>query len=385
MKTKDERHDLRLLLRVWDEMAEAALEATDDEIAEAIQEEERDPEEVARQFRLLVERALQEETRPKTPTPRARWASLRLDFCLADLRIQELRQAAVWQPLLAAFIVLPVLIAGVVALVLSAAGLSSSTVFFSLMTGALVAFTGTLVCSASVSVVAAGLGGIPVSVALGILSGLLLEARGGVDRAGELLAGAHPVISGLGGLAALARPSGISMALVASSIVLLGLAMGHVRSAAGQTSERWSATGVLRAIGIGTVGAIGPGLVFGLSSLAKHSRAAELAFALGLAVIGGLAFGSAAGIRSASARRGVLFGLCYAVSTLLLISLGFQLESAFWRLLLATTANHILLQGVFFAWTYVVAEKVGGPRSGVIASVAEGVPPYCLFILSRTW
>jgi hypothetical protein len=392
---EDEIRDLRLLTRFWDEMAEVTLEATDDEITDTIRRDGREPEQVAQQTRHLVEKALQrsrhEELRSSTPIaskiPRSRdgWASLRLDFCLADLRPQELRHPATLQALLAAFVLLPVLVAGAVTLVLSVTGTSPSTILFGGIAGALVAFTGTLVCSAPVSVVAAGLGGIPVSVVLGIASGLLLEANGGVKQAGKLLAGKGPVISGLGGLSALVRPSGISVALVAISVVLLSFAMGRVRSIAGQGSARWAAASVLKSVGIGIIGSMGPGLVYGISSLANQGRAAELAFALGLAVVGGLAFGAAVGIRSRSSRRGLYFGLCYGVFTLVLIALGFQLESPFWRLLLATTTNHILLQGTFFSFTYVVAERIGGPRSGIIASAVEGVPPYCIFILTRAW
>lgn len=308
---------------------------------------------------------------------------IRTDFCLADLKPQELRHPATWQTLLSAFVALPFLVAGTVALVLWAAGVSPSTVLFGAISGALVAFTGTAICSAPVSVLAASLGGIPISVVLGIFSGLLLQAKGGVQQAGGLLADTLPVIPGLGGLSALVQPSGISVVLVATSVVLLSLAMGRVRSIAGQASGPWTGAGVLKAIGIGMVGAMGPGLVFGISSLGSRGRTAELAFALGLAVIGGLAFGAAAGLRARSSRRGVFFGMCYGVLTLLLIALGLKLESTYWRLLLATTTNHILLQGTFFGWTYVAAEKIGGPRSGVIASAVEGVPPYCIFILMR--
>lgn len=323
------------------------------------------------------------------PTPdagRAPAGPIRFDFCLADLRPQELHHAAALPALLFAFVLLPSLVASVVALVLSIAGVSSSAVLFGGLAGALVAFTGTIVCSASVSVVAASLGGIPVSLVLGITSALLLESKGGVRQAGELLSGAAPVLPGLGGLLALVRPTGISVALVATAVGLLSLAMGWVRSTAGQRwNGAWTATSVAKAIGIGIIGAMGPGLVYGISSLGEHGRMAELAFGLGLAVVGGVAFGAAAGIRSGKTRRGVYFGLFYLALTLILILLGFRLESSFWRLLLATTTNHILLQGTFFAFTYVIAEKAGGPRSGVIASVVEGVPPYCIFILTRPW
>ncbi len=305
------------------------------------------------------------------------------DFCLADLQLRDLRTPDLWQALLIGFVFIPALVALAVALVLSAAGVSSSTLLFGSVGGALVALTGTAVCSASVSVVAASVGGLPVSVVIGITSGMLLEARGGVSQAGAVLGGA-PIIPGLGGLSALIRPSGISVALTATAVGLLSLAMGRVRAvaAAGQPLAT-TARGALRAIFIGVLGAMGPGLVYGIALLGKQGRTAEIAFGLGLAALGGAAFGSAVRIRTGSSRRGLWFGLSYGVVTLLVIVCGFRLESSLLRLLLATTTNHILLQGTFYAFTYVVGEKAGGPRSGVIASLIEGVPPYCIFVLTR--
>jgi hypothetical protein len=307
------------------------------------------------------------------------------DFCLADLQLRDLKQPDLWQALLTGFVVIPALVSLAVALVLSAAGVSPSTVLFGGIGGGLVALTGTAVCSSSVSVVAASVGGVPVSVVLGITSGVLLQSRGGAGRAGAIL-GQSPILPGLGGLSALIHPSGLSVALTATAVGLLSLAMGRVRAVASEGKmAATSANGALRAIFIGVLGAAGPGLVYGLALLGKPGRTAEITFGLGLAAIGGAVFGGAARIRSGSFRRGLWFGLSYAVLALLVIVFGFRLESPLLRLVLATTTNHILLQGTFYAFTYVVAEKAGGPGSGVIASLIEGVPPYCIFVLTRPW
>ncbi len=308
------------------------------------------------------------------------------DFCLADLDRRDFRQPAVWQALLTAFVLAPALVAGLVAATLWTMGVSPPMVQVGCIAGALVALTGTVVCSASVSLVAAGTGGIPISVVLGASAGLLLQSRGSVARAVTQLDGL-PVVAGMGGMAALLRAPLLSVALTAVAIAVLGLAMGRVRGAGGAAAA--SAGGgktpkaALRALAVAVLGAAGPGLVYGIGLLGRPGRPAATCFAVGLGIVGGTAFGASAAIRTGRVRRGIGFGVAYLVLVCTIVACAYGLVSPLWRLLFATTVNHILLQGTFFAFAYVLAEKLDGPRHGVAASLLEGVPPYCIFILTR--
>ncbi len=159
------------------------------------------------------------------------WLSgpVRPDFCLAELGLRDLRSWTVWRPLVYGFVLGPAFVAAVVALFLGALGISPAPLGFGVVAGLLVALTGTLVCGSCVSVVAANLGGLPISIFLGITNGLLVQSAGGLENAGERLAGTAPVFPGLGGLPALIRPPSLTVILVAGSIGLLSLAMGRVR------------------------------------------------------------------------------------------------------------------------------------------------------------
>jgi hypothetical protein len=247
----------------------------------------------------------------------------------------------------------------------------------------LIAWSGTFACGGGVSVAAAGFGGIPVSAILGITYGFLLQAVGGVEVAGDRLKSSTLLNAGLGGLPALIRPSGISIVLTAAAVGFLSLAMGWVRQRAGEPQSRNGAIwGILRAFVLSNVG---PGLIVGISKLGELTGAADFAFGLGLALVGGCAFGWAAGLRSRNARRGLAFGLGYGLITGLLVLLGVQLGETSWRLLLATTTNHILLQGTFFALAYALGERWAGTRGGIVASSAEGIGGYVGFLLSKPW
>jgi hypothetical protein len=320
-------------------------------------------------------------SKPSTPALRALRSTFRPDFCLADLRFHELRNPATWQALLVGFIFIPALVAGAVALVLSAAGVHPSTVLFGVIASAIIAETGTIACGTATSFVAASTGGIPISVALGITYAFLLKSEGGVGQAGAILSRGSPVFLGLGGLPAVIYPSLSSVALVAAAVGFLSLAMGWVRHLAGERRrDSRRALGVIMAI---AVSAAGPGVILGISKLSGQGRGAEIVFGLGLALVGGTAFGAAAGVRSRRARRGVIFGLCYGLLTSLVALIGDQLADPTWSLLFATTFNHILLQGTFFSLAYVLGERAGGPRGGTVASSVEGIGGYVGFLLSR--
>jgi hypothetical protein len=313
--------------------------------------------------------------------PAARLA-FRPDYCLADLRGEELLRPATWQTLLLAFALVPILAGGVVSLGLWAAGVSPSAVRFGALAAVLVAMTGTFVCSASVSVVAAAVGGLPVSVVLGATYGILLQSAGGTDQVAAILGRGPLVVPGLGGLSALVTPPGATVALTAGTLAFLSVAMARLRTLGGQgTGRRRALKGV---VGAALVAALGPGLIFGATALASKSAPEAPAFGAALAVIGGSACAVAVRVRSGSGRRALGFGAAYALLACLLVALGLRLQPA-WTLLLASTANHILLQGSFFSLAYVLGEKVAGPQGGLIASLIEGGPPYCAFIVARHW
>ena len=108
------------------------------------------------------------------------------DFCLAELRPADLRAWPVWRSLLCGFGLVPSFVAAAIALVLTLVGSSPSALAFGTASGALVALTGTLICGATVSVVAASLGGIPIRqleapLVLAVLR--KIEARGSLETA----------------------------------------------------------------------------------------------------------------------------------------------------------------------------------------------------------
>lgn len=314
----------------------------------------------------------------------AKWVagSVRPDFCLAELQLQDLRSWAVWRALLYSFTLVPAFIAAVVALFLTVTGTLPGPLGFGVVASILVALTGTFVCGATVSVVAASLGGIPISIFLGVTNGLLVQSAGGLERAGRMLRGTALVIPGLGGLPALIRPPGLAVTLIASSIGLLSLAMGAVRNLTRPRGEgAWNVRGILRAV---VLSGLGPGLILGFSLLGARLGLEKFAFGLGLALFGGIAFGAAVAVRSGKVHEGLFFGFCYASCVLLSAILGPWLTPGLVsRLLLAATIHHIALQGTFFALAYVLGERSCGPGGGVVASSFEGIAGYTGFLLSR--
>lgn len=377
----DELHGPATVSRIWEEIAEATLELSDREIEEVVRSGGRDPAEVVREARLsaaeAIARARGEGSRRR---PGAPWAPPRLDFCLADLGRRDLLRPAVWQALGIGYLLIPALVAGLVALVLLAADVPRFAVAFGSAAAALIAWSGTFACGATVSVVAAGVGGIPLSVALGVTYGFLLRSLGSLDQAAAVWTGTSPVVAGLGGLPGLVRPAWFAVALVALAVGLLSLAMGWVRGAAGGPRGIPRVAGILLAV---LVSGLGPGLVFGISALAGGDGASEGPFAVALAVVGGGAFGVAAGLRSGSLRRGVAFGLTFSALVVLLLLSGRVFDQPLARLLVSTTLYHVLLQGTFFALAYVLGERSGGPRGGAAASSIEGIGGYLGFLLVR--
>jgi hypothetical protein len=304
------------------------------------------------------------------------------DFCLAELRTADLRSWPIWQSLLCSFALVPSFVAVAVALVLALAGSPPSAFFFGITVGALVAFIGTLVCGATVSVVGASLGGIPISILLGVTNGLLVRSAGGLEQAADRLRNVAPVVPGLGGLVALIRPPVSAVILISGSIGLLSVAMGAVRRLRGVGTERdWNLKGLVQAV---VLSSMGPGLIAGIGTLGARMGFGEWSFGVGLAFTGGIAFGASIALRSGRRRGALLFGLGYAALVLLSVMMGPRLAlGVAYRLMLATTAHHIVLQGTFFALAYTLGERSSGPRGGALASSVEGIAGYTGFLLSR--
>lgn len=379
----NEKLDLNLYIRIYDEMADLAFESSDEDLLLPTRVDPRELDSAASEIRILVHQSLEQSAGRPAELARNWGSGLQWDRCLAELHFRDLLLPSTQLWLFAAFVALPALVGLNVLLVLLAFGTSAPTAIFGAVAGALAALVGGLVCGASVNVVGASLGGIPVSWLLGFLSGILLDQAGGVHSALEVTASAAPVVAGLGGLSALLRPPPLAVGAVAISIFLLSVVMGVARSRAGKRSQPWTWAGLAKIVAIGVAGAGGPGLIFGICSLAGQGPAAEMAFATSLAVVGGSAFGSAALLRTGDRKRGLAFALAYAVLAFAIAASGFNSESATLRLLFATVVDHVLLQGTFFAFSYVTAERLAGPRGGIVASAVEGIPAYCIFILSR--
>jgi hypothetical protein len=301
------------------------------------------------------------------------------DFCLGELGSRELRSPAVWSMLAVGLVAIPALIAGLIALVLAGIGVSREGIGFGMGAGALIAFFGTCVCGSTVSLLAASVGGIPISGLLGAMYGYLLDAAGGFAGVAARFAGTAPVFVGFGGLPAILRPPVQLVLMTAISIAILSAAMGSARRANG--TDGGAHGGVIALAKAILLSGAGPGLIFAINLLVARVISANFGFGIGLASIGGIAFGAAVAVRSRKSRRGLVFGMVYFASMLLLVSFGASLPQASpLRLLLATAAQHICLQGTFFALAYVLGERSGGPRDGVIASTVEGVGGYVAFL-----
>lgn len=303
------------------------------------------------------------------------------DFRLADLSPRLLAQRAFW-PTVGMLAVLCPLLAGLLAAaLLQVADGAAPPLAFCLLSAAVIAWTGGVVCGTTVSVAASSVGALPLTATLTMLGARLLATAGGAHTLAAKLAATPLRFSVLGGLPTLVPAPAWGVALVDVGIVALSLAMAAARRGTFTKGPRGHRARWLMAL---LLAFSGPGLVMGLSLILQGTAQQRWPLPVGLALIGGPAFAVCVALQHQRPRRrrALLAGALYAVACLLLPWLISSLPGASTALLLTVLGAHVLLQGTFFSLSYLLGERLGGVWIGALASAVEGAAGYTGFLIA---
>lgn len=309
-------------------------------------------------------------------------AALTRDFPLLRLSPRLLSSPEFWPTLTMGYLLSPLLCALLVAGLLSALGSGASTVLFGAAAAVAVAAAGTTICGATVSVVAASVGAIPLVTALGLMYGRLLDAGGGAAR----LLALGPQVPlrqvALGGLPLLVPVSAGAVLFVVTGIFALSFGMAAAR--ASEPPRR----PVIRPVAAALVGAVGagagPGLVLAGDLLLDGRLPEPWPSLISLGLVGSVALALSLDrpARPPSSRRiPLLAAAAYAILVGLLLPPVIELLAGTLPGLIVVSAGvHVLLQGTFFAAAYLVGERLGGRWAGAWASSLEGALGYVGFL-----
>jgi hypothetical protein len=302
------------------------------------------------------------------------------DFYLAEVSPRQLSSQGFWPTIATGGLLCPLAAGLVAAVLLHGLGGSTAALAFCLLSAAGVAWTGGLVCGSTVSVFASTIGAIPLTAALAVLNGMAFKEDGG---AAGLLAHLtrNPLrVAVLGGFPTLVPAPAWRVALVDIGLILLSFAMAAARR--GMEIKRAEKNRLAGIVAIVTA-CVGPGLVAGLSYLLEGSLSRSWPLPVSLGLIGGPAFATCLALQSAARRRAVLAGGVYAAVCFLLPLALSGLQGTLAALLLTLVGAHVLLQGTFFALSYLLGERLGGVWAGAAVSSFQGAVGYTLFLISR--
>ena len=302
------------------------------------------------------------------------------DFYLAGLSPRQLSSRMFWPSLVMGLLLCPLLAGLLATVVLQGLGGSAATIAFGLSIAAAVAWTGGVACGSTVSLVAATVGAIPLTTALSILAGVLFEAGGGVGDLLEQLATQPLRDTALGGLPVLAQAPAWGVALVDAGLVVLSFAMAAARRPSiARKKKRKVRFGMIAAA---LTACAGPGLVAGLSVLLEHRLTGSWPLLVSLGLVGGTGFFACLALQAAARQRAAVAGGLYAAVCLVLPIILHGLQGTVAALLLVTAGIHVLLQGTFFALSYLLGERLGGVWMGAIVSSLQGAGGYTAFLLA---
>ncbi|MCG8417069.1 MAG: hypothetical protein MJE77_03885 [Proteobacteria bacterium] len=264
------------------------------------------------------------------------------------------------------------LLAGCAAgIALLAMGLAPSVVGLCVLYGVALSLAGTFVCAISITVLGSAAAGAIVAIAFGLSLARIIELGEGWQN----LLVAFQAISAsdaiLGGMAILVTPPDTVIVALTATVAAIGYLM------AVSSSERVPADYPMkhRFFGIAIGVFVGAGLV-GVTVLSSKLIATLLsehdALLLSFLAAGSLPFALVTGLRNrlSRSRTAAVMGTHAAIWLILMIAVdglpGTRLS------LVCGGMAHVMFHGTFFAITYIIAERRGGPSAAGWACALEG-------------
>jgi hypothetical protein len=279
--------------------------------------------------------------------------ALRPDFCLAELSRTQWRNPALRRLLMMVYIVWPLLVGLLVALVLWVMGGPGEEIAYAVAYG--VAF----------------------SVVFGVAVGLAVGVAGGL--AGGVVGGAA---SGVAGGVAFGVAGGVAFGVAGG--VALGVAVGWHRGLAVRVAFG-VAVGVAVGVAFGVAFNLAVSLVFGAAGSAAGGVAVgvagSVAYGGAYGLVFGVAVGMAVGWRTQKWRRGVAVGLTLGVALGVTVSVADSMAVGLAVGVAGNAAASAAQSAYFsalFALHYVLAERIAGPQAGAVTGAMVGVVNFAL-------
>ena len=273
--------------------------------------------------------------------------TLRPDFCLAELTLEQWRTPALQRLLAKKYIVWPLVVGLLTGLALWALGQPQANIVFGVATGVGVGVG----ISVGIGVAASSAAGVAAGVALGVEAGVAAGIANGPDN----------------------LPVTALRAVIL--VVAFGISVGILSSTVGNVAVRGTSYSLARQMG---------GVI--VSVLASLLAVAALIGAAGgtpIGVAGGAALSVACGWRARKWRQGVAFGIALGVICGVAFDVaGIISNAAVKQAVLSVGAGLVI--SASFALPHAVAERIAGPWAGAIAG-ALGLGGLVSLVAAGLW